>query len=162
MKGLTTYKITTKERLKSIAESKKVNEVLLKHYTFIFEHFDEIIAKHDDEIAKIEDEKAEVLKQFIEAPQLLKELNQHLAELAITRKNVSNKDSKVKRVKVLRQRLSDLENQLKKDGINIDDVEKNIEDAAKEDERVAAAEKIIREEAIAADEAEKIAAGTMR
>lgn len=135
MKGLATYKIKMKERLRSIAESKKVDEVLLKHYTFILEHSDEIIAKHDEEIAKIDNEKAKVLKQFIEAPELLKELNRHLAELATTRKEVTNKDSKVKKVKKLRQQLIDLEKQLKDDGVDIDEAEKKIENMERENKQ---------------------------
>lgn len=127
MKGLTSYKITTRIRLKSIADSKKVDESFIKHYTFILEHFDDIIAVHDKEIAKIEEEKAEVLKQFIEAPQQLKELNQHLAELAKKRRNVTDADGKVKRVKHLRDRLAALIQECEQDGINIDEVKENIE-----------------------------------
>ena len=127
MKGLTTYRITTKIKLKSIAESKKANEVLIKHYTFILEHFDDIIAVHDKEIDKIEEVKAEIIKQFIEAPQQLKELNQHLAELSNSRQNVTDKDSKVKRVKNLRQRLADLLQQCKEDDIDLDEIRENID-----------------------------------
>jgi len=127
MKGLTSYKRTTRIKLKSIADSKKADESLIKHYTFIIEHFDEIIATHDKEIAKIEEEKAEVFKQFIEAPQQLKELNLHLTELAKKRGSVTDADGKVKRVKHLRERLAVLIQECEQDGININEVKENIE-----------------------------------
>ena len=161
MKGLANYKITTKRRLKSIAESKKVDEVLLKHYTFILEHFDEMVAKHDQEIFKIEEEKAELFKQFVEAPQLLKELAQHLDELTKTKKNVTGQDSKVKKFKDLRERLEKLTAEMKDEGIDINEVESKIEEATKEDERIAAEAKIAEDERVAKIEAEKIADGTM-
>ena len=150
MKGITTYRITTRERLKSIAESKKANEVLIKHYTFILEHFDDIIAVHDKEIAEIADVKAEILKQFIEAPQQLKELNQHLSTLKNSRQNITDRDSKVKRVKHMRERLANLEQECRAAGVNINETLKNITKYEKE--------KIVeREAAKKADDTEAVA-----
>ena len=45
------------------------------------DNYDKIIAIHDKDIAVIETEKAGVLKQFIEAPEMLKDLARNLTEL---------------------------------------------------------------------------------
>lgn len=157
MKGITSYRITTKMRLKEIAEAKKIDDALIKHYTFIVEQYEKIIAKHDDEIAKIEAEKAEVFKQFIEAPQLLKELNQHIAELTKTRQTVTKKDAKVKKLRHLRERYEALKHQMVLDGINIEETKKNIDALEKnEAEKAAAAKKVDDEMAVAREAAKMI------
>lgn len=132
MKNNSSYRSTTKMRLKEIAEAKKINEVLVKHYTFILTHFEEVIAKHDDAIAEIEAEKEEVLSQFIKAPQLLKELAQGIAQLQQTKRDVTNRNTKVKKLRNLRERYEALKHQIIFDGINIEETEKNIEALEKE------------------------------
>lgn len=134
MKGLDTYKITLKERLKSIAETVKCDEVLLKHYTHIMEHFDAIIEKYDTEIAVIEEQKAEVLSQFIKAPELLKELAKHITEMAKKKQDIYANDKKVKRIKHLRDKLDLLEQTCRMEGINIEECLKNIAELEKQQE----------------------------
>lgn len=134
MKGLDTYKITLKERLKSIAETVKCDEVLLKHYTHILEHFDSIIEKYDSEIAIIEEQKAEVLNNFVKAPELLKRLAQHITEMAKKKQDICTNDKKVKRIKHLRDKLDLLEQTCRMEGINIEECLKHIADLEKQSE----------------------------
>ncbi len=131
MKGLDTYKVTLKMRLKEIAEAKKIDEVLLKHYNHILEHFDAIVAKYDEEIAKIEEEKAEVLKQFIEAPELLKELSRNIKALSQKKQTVCDNNQKVKKVRALRGRLDLLEQACRREGIDIEECLKNMAELEK-------------------------------
>ena len=55
--------------------------------------------------------------QFIEAPQLLKELAQNIEQLQKTRIDITNKDSKVKKLKNLRERYETLKQQIDDEGI---------------------------------------------
>ena len=155
MKGLTSYRITTKARLKSIAESAKITEALIKHYTYIFENYEEAIRKHDEDIAEIEAIKAEIWKTFIEAPERLIQLNQHLSTLQGTRQDVTSCDSKVKRYKDVLERLREMEKEFEEDGVDIDEQMENIEryEEMKTAERAAAkraddAEAVAREAAV--------------
>ncbi len=111
------YHQTIKDKIKDLVETRKVDESLIKHYIFILEHFDDIITKHDIEIAKIDEQKAEIIKQFIEAPELLINLNKHLAEMTKRIGDVkdaaSGKKQKIKRLNSLRERYAKLEELLK-------------------------------------------------
>jgi len=78
--------------------------------------------------AKIEEAKAEVLKQFIEAPILLKELANHIIELAKKKDVVTKKNQKIKQVKNLRQRLATLEAECKANGIDIKEAEQKLKE----------------------------------
>lgn len=156
MKGLDTYTVTLKERLKGIAETVKCDEVLAKHYEHILNHFDSIIAMYDSEIAEIEERKTEVLNQFIKAPELLKELARHITELAKKKQDVCGNDKKVKKIRHLRGRLDLLEQACRMEGINIEECLKNIADLEKEQDAEAMAEKIAEGERVA--EKERIAA----
>lgn len=120
------FKQTYKDKLKDLAETRKIDEALIKHYTFILEHFDEIIATHDKDIAEVEKKKAEILKQFIEAPKKLIQLNANLVELQKKAKTIrdsaTGKVQKIKRVKSLRERLVVLQQECKDEGIDIEQV----------------------------------------
>lgn len=125
---------TIKDKIKDLVETRKVDETLIKHYTFILEHFEDIISRHDAEIVKVETEKAEILKQFIEAPEKLIQLNIHLAEMTKRIGDIkdaaSGKKQKINRVKSLRERLAILEQECKAEGIDIDNIvnEKGVEE----------------------------------
>jgi len=121
MKGLTSYRITTKARLKNIAESKKITEALIKHYTYIFENYEEAIRRHDEDIAEIEAIKAEIWKTFIEAPERLIRLNKQLSTLQGRKTDVTNCDSKVKRYRDMLERLRDMEKEFEEDGVNLEE-----------------------------------------
>lgn len=117
---------TIKDKIKDLVETRKVDESLIKHYIFILEHFDEIVAAHDKEIAKIDGAKAEILKQFIEAPEQLIQLNIHLAEMTKkigdTKDAHSGKNQRIKRVKSLRERLAILQQECETEGIDVEQV----------------------------------------
>ena len=152
MKGLDTYRVTLKMRLKEIAEAKKINEALLKHYNFILDYFDAIIIKYDDAIIEIEEKKEAMLKQFMEAPELLKDLGKHIEELAKSKKSVCDNDKKVKKVRFLREKLDMLEQTCRQEGINIEECLKSIRELEKMDAVDAMAEKIAEGERQAAQE----------
>ena len=113
---------TTKDRLNDIAEARKINEALVKHYNFILDNYDSIITIHDKDIAVIEIEKAEVLRQFIEAPEKLKELASSLVELQKTKDVVSNKRQKINQLKSLKERIAILRQECVDDGIDIEKI----------------------------------------
>lgn len=120
---LCSYKQTKKDKIKDLGENLKIDERLIKHYTFVLEHFDEVIASHDKDIAEVEEKKAEVLRQFIAAPQQLIELGNHLVKmqekLKAAKGAISNMEQKKKRIKNLRERLAILEEECKAEGINV-------------------------------------------
>ena len=121
---------TIKDKIKDLVETRKVDESLIKHYTFILKHYDEIIAAHDKEIAKSDEAKAEILKQFVEAPEKLIQLSTHLAEM--TKKIGDTKDvatgrkQKIKRIKSLRERLAVLQQECEAEGIDIEQAVKDL------------------------------------
>lgn len=129
MKGCS-YNLTYKDKLKDLAETRKVDEALIKHYTFILEHYDEIISTHDKDIAEVEEKKAEILKQFIEAPEQLMQLSSHLTELQKKMKSIrdsaTGKVQKIKRVKSLRERLAALQQECEDEGIDIEQTIKDL------------------------------------
>ena len=123
------FKQTNQEKIKSLIETRKIDESLIKHYTFILNHFDEIIATHDKDIVVIEAKKAEILKQFIEAPEKLIQLNAHLAEIQKrikdTKDITTNRTQKINRIKSLRERLAVLKEECEAEGINVEAVLNN-------------------------------------
>lgn len=153
MKGLTNYRITTRERIKDIKESVKVDQTLIDHYTFILEQYDSVIEKLDNEIAKLQDEKAHILQQLIKAPEELRALAKHLNELAEKRKNVTDNDKKVKRLKSLRDRLNAVTEQLENEGIDIKEAEERLDEFNKAEAAAKAAAEIAKDQLIAEAEA---------
>jgi len=119
---LCSHRQTIAMKLKDLVETKNVDKKLIQHYTFILNHFDEVIASHDRDIMVIEEKKAEILKQFIEAPQKLVELNKHLEQMTIKIKRVKNGRGAVQRFKNLRERLASLKEELDAEGINVEEL----------------------------------------
>lgn len=120
------YHQTVKDKIRSLVETKKCDEILIKHCNFVLECSEKIISEHNKEIAKIEAKKAEVLKDFTEAPEKLIRLNAHLAEMVekITgiKDAASGKKQKIKRVKSLRERLVALQEECEAEGIDVDSI----------------------------------------
>ena len=125
--GCCTYKQTLQDKLKDIAETRKVTETLINHYTFILGNYDKIIAVHDKDIAIIEKAKAEVLKHFVEAPEKLKDLAKSLEGIQETRDVVIKKRQRIAQLKSLKERMANLRAECEADGIDVDKGLKDLE-----------------------------------
>lgn len=126
------YHQTYKSKLKDLIETKKADEVLIKHYTFVLKDRDSIIAERDEKIAEAEKEKAEFLIEAVKAPKEIIQLNRHLAEtqekIESLKSAKTNRKQRIKRTKSLRERLAALQQKCEANGI---DIEKEIENLNK-------------------------------
>lgn len=126
MSNICSWKQSTKDKLKDVAETLKIDRSLIRHYTFVTENFDELVAEQNKEIAKIEKKKAEILNEYNQAPIKIKELQTHLKLIQKKYGNIRdismNKKQKINRLKKLRERLAVLQEECEAEGIDVEEI----------------------------------------
>jgi len=116
-------------KLKDMADMKKIIKHQQAHFAQVLTHFDEQIARideqiveHDLEIVALQERKAVVARHFIEAPEQLIVLAQHLRDVekkeSLLKTDEKSKVKKVARIKKRIEKLREKLNQMDPDGRN--------------------------------------------